>query len=70
MRDPETGIVATGNGVAVQLAELKQRLTFAEEQLEAAETELHRTRTERDFYRQLVGDPAPERSDPTNQSRR
>jgi hypothetical protein len=41
-----------------RLADLEQRLTFTEGELESAVVELDRLRAERDFYRQLLGDPS------------
>jgi hypothetical protein len=40
------------------LADTVQRLQRTEQALEEASTELERIRTERDFYRQLLEDPA------------
>lgn len=37
--------------------ELEKRLRLVEDELEAAGGELHRLNEERDFYRQLLGDP-------------
>lgn len=41
-----------------RIAELEQRLGHTEAELESANLALDRLRTERDFYRQLLEDPA------------
>ena len=48
---------AGGASTSTRLADLERRLSLTEGELEAASTELDRLRTERDFYRQLLGDP-------------
>ena len=45
---------------ATQIAELKGRLEEAAGQIEYLGGQLHQAQTERDFYRQLLGDRAPE----------
>jgi hypothetical protein len=55
---PEAGVAGTGPLTPERIVELERRLTFAENELEATTSELDRVRTERDFYRQLLGDPA------------
>lgn len=52
------GAAATSAAIARTTA-LEQRLGLAEGDLEATVAELERVRTERDFYRQLLGDRAP-----------
>jgi hypothetical protein len=47
-----------GDVPGARLAALEQRLRLAESELETASTEIERLTTERDFYRQLLGDPA------------
>jgi hypothetical protein len=46
------------NASATRLGALEQRLRVAESELETASAEIDRLTTERDFYRQLLGDPA------------
>ena len=47
---------------------MEKRLSLTEGELERASTELDRLRTERDFYRQLLGDPTLRAKDrPSNQ---
>lgn len=41
-----------------RIQELEQRLNVTQDELEATTAELDRLRTERDFYRQLLEDPA------------
>jgi hypothetical protein len=45
-------------GALARTAALEQRLSLTEGELEAVNVELERVRTERDFYRQLLGDRA------------
>jgi hypothetical protein len=47
-----------------RLAELEKRLGFTEGELEATVAELDRVRTERDFYRNLLEDPARRKDRP------
>lgn len=47
-----------GDASLTRLAQLEQRLSRTEAELESANTELDRLQTERDFYRQLLNDPA------------
>ena len=59
----------TGEGGASsvsRLAELERRLRLVEEELEAAGGDLKRLNEERDFYRQLLGDPASRRGSASN----
>jgi len=46
-----------------RIADLENRLRNAESELEVTTTELDRVRTERDFYRQLLEDPAKRQQD-------
>jgi len=55
---PGPGTATPGGLPPERLAELERRLSFAEGELEATTTELERVRTERDFYRKLLDDPA------------
>lgn len=49
----------TGSGTALQrIEDLEQRLSLTQAELESTNTALDRVRTERDFYRQLLADPA------------
>ena len=61
---PDAGIGA-GPPAQGQLTELRSRLSVTEAELEATGTELERLRTERDFYRQLLEDPALRKRDRT-----
>lgn len=47
-----------GDASATRLGASEQRLRRAESELETASAEIERLTTERDFYRQLLGDPA------------
>jgi hypothetical protein len=47
---------------------MEKRLHFAESELEATTAELDRVRTERDFYRQLLEDPARRQEDRSRKS--
>ena len=52
---------AAGSGPAApqsRLAELERRLSLVEDELEASNVELRRLKAERDFYSQLLDDPA------------
>jgi hypothetical protein len=53
--------VASGASSLLRVAGLEQRLSVTEGELETARDELDRLRTERDFYRDLLGDRAHER---------
>jgi hypothetical protein len=50
------------------IANMEKRLHFAESELEATTAELDRVRTERDFYRQLLEDPARRQEDRSRKS--
>lgn len=52
------GQTAIGSGIFPpgRLADVEQRLSVTENELEAANFELDRLRAERDFYRDLLGD--------------
>jgi hypothetical protein len=54
---------AAGKGATLtsRLADLEQRLRLVEEELESAGVDLSRLKAERDFYSQLLGDPASRR---------
>jgi hypothetical protein len=52
---------ASGRAVQTRLAELERRLSLAEAELEAAGVQLERLRTEQEFYRELLEDPAARR---------
>jgi hypothetical protein len=60
---PGAGIGASGTSPLARLAHVEQRLSLTEGELEAASAELDRLRTERDFYRDLLGDPAAREKD-------
>jgi hypothetical protein len=53
-----SGAAGVGGPADARIQELEQRLTVTQEELEATNVELDRLRTERDFYRQLLEDPA------------
>jgi hypothetical protein len=55
--------VLGAGGATTPAALLEQRLGAAEGELESTQAELERVRTERDFYRQLLGDPTLRNSD-------
>jgi hypothetical protein len=55
---PGTALASGGAAAPARLADIEQRLRLTEGELEATNLELERTRTERDFYRELLGDPA------------
>lgn len=48
---------ASGATIAARLAGLERRLSLVEQELEAASAEMAALREERDFYKELVGDP-------------
>jgi hypothetical protein len=50
--------VPVGNALAGQLVALERRLGQAAGALDAANAEIERLTEERDFYRQLLGDPS------------
>lgn len=54
---PGGGAPESGDPSSRRLAELEQRLSFTQTELEATTSELDRVRTERDFYRKLLDDP-------------
>jgi len=53
--------VAYGKALQERLADLEQRLTLTEGEVEAASVEIERLRAERDFDRQLLGGPTVRR---------
>ena len=56
--DPNTALTA---GSTARISDAEQRLRLTEAELEVATSELDRLRTERDFYRELLGDRAFEK---------
>ncbi|MGH7460702.1 MAG: hypothetical protein ACREMA_06695 [Longimicrobiales bacterium] len=46
---------------------MERRLRLVEEELEATGVDLKRLNEERDFYRQLLGDPASRRGSASNE---
>lgn len=54
---PDGTLAADGVPTAARFAELERRLSLAEQELEATSTELAELRAERDFYKQLLGEP-------------
>jgi hypothetical protein len=56
---PSAGATQPGGTALARVSALEQRLGAAEGELEATVAELERVRTERDFYRELLGDRAP-----------
>jgi hypothetical protein len=67
LRAPDGGELASGAAPLAQLTDLKHRLTRMEAELEESGVELERVRTERDFYRQLLGEPPAEPRDGTRE---
>jgi hypothetical protein len=55
---PDAPSDAAGGPPLARLADLEQRLGVVEEELESAGLELRRIRAERDFYSQLLDNPA------------
>ena len=51
------GASVNGATAAARLADLERRLSLVEQELEAANAELASLREERDFYKELLGDP-------------
>jgi hypothetical protein len=58
---PEGTGGGAGASFPARLAELEKRLRLVEEELESAGVDLNRLKTERDFYRELLGDPTSRR---------
>lgn len=64
---PLDGATAAAGGPLARLGDLEQRLRLVEEELESTSVELRRLKAERDFYSQLLADPAAREADrPTN----
>jgi hypothetical protein len=61
---PDAAMRGAAAGPASRLDELEHRLRLVEEELEAAGGDLRRLKEERDFYSQLLGDPASRRRAP------
>lgn len=57
---PGAGALGADSPMA-RIASIEQRLNVTEAELESATAELERLRTERDFYRDLLGDRAREK---------
>jgi len=55
---PPLGAAGAADGPAARLAELEKRLSLVEQELESNGVQLRRLTTERDFYRQLLDNPA------------
>lgn len=61
-RSSAVAMMPHGAPASARLLELEQRLRRTEAELDSAQGQLEQVTTERDFYRQLVGDrPASER---------
>lgn len=58
---PDTAMGGPGASSLSRLEELEHRLRLVEEELEAAGGDLRMLKEERDFYSQLLGDPARRR---------
>ena len=54
---PDGTLAADIVPMAARLAELERRLSLAEQEIEVASAELAELRAERDFYKQLLGEP-------------
>lgn len=64
---PELGSASSRTLAPERLVDLEARLTITEGELEATVAELDRVRAERDFYRELLGDPSRGQTDtPSN----
>lgn len=57
MTIPESAGAGPLSSLPARIADLEERLTAAEGDLDATNVELERMKTERDFYQQLRGDP-------------
>ncbi len=55
---PDAASVRAGESLLTRVAELEQRLSLVEQELEAAGVDLTRLKAERDFYSQLLENPA------------
>lgn len=54
---PDGMLAADSATTAARLADLERRLSLIEQELEMATSELAELRAERDFYKQLLGEP-------------
>lgn len=61
---PEFTPAGAGATPLARLAELEHRLSMVEQELEATGGDLSRLKDERDFYNQLLADPAARRRTP------
>lgn len=64
----DSGTAHSGIVSAEAIANLEKRVRSAESELEATTDQLDRVRTERDFYRQLLEDPARRQEDRSRRS--
>lgn len=55
---PQEDMLSSGGAQLLRVSALEQRLTRTEAELDAARDQLDRLRSERDFYRDLLGDRA------------
>ena len=55
---PPGGVVGATRDPFARVADLEKRLSHVEEELDTAGVELRRLKAERDFYNQLLGNPA------------
>ena len=60
---PDRAAGATGDPLA-RIADLEKRLILVEDELDTAGVELRRLKAERDFYAQLLGNPAAREAGP------
>jgi hypothetical protein len=68
LTNPDSASIGRGSSPPGRLADMEKRLSLTEGELERASAELDRLRTERDFYRQLLGDPTLRaKNRPTNE---
>lgn len=62
-RRPSTAV--QGPALQTRLADLERRLSLTETELESANLQIERLRSEQDFYRKLLEDPARRRTPPS-----
>ena len=55
---PPDGVVSATGDAFARVADLEKRLSLVEEELDTAGVELRQLKAERDFYSQLLGNPA------------
>jgi hypothetical protein len=55
---PPDGVVGAAGDPLARIADLEKRLSLVEDELDSASVEVRRLKAERDFYSQLLGNPA------------